>query len=183
MLVNLNWPVSKLSGALWWQGEKRKDGLQLHLWNLNICIEKVDAKCWLAEMKLVMTSLSWARVLQCLFTFTFVSTLCWLAEIWQLSRQGATGELEVWFKFQRRNCKPSFLFPPCHQSASESLLTGQFRIITDVTHKSFTSSLVIGNHFCFSLNHQTYIITSHKSVQRDKCIKVQIYKREYKGEC
>ena len=29
---------------------------------LNICIEKVDAKCWLAEMALVMTSSPLARV-------------------------------------------------------------------------------------------------------------------------
>ena len=39
---------SKLSGALLWQGRKRKESLQLHLWNLNICIEKVNTKCWLA---------------------------------------------------------------------------------------------------------------------------------------
>ena len=32
------------------RGGKRKDSLQLGLWNLNTCIEKVDAKCWLAEM-------------------------------------------------------------------------------------------------------------------------------------
>ena len=35
---------------------------------------------------------------QCLYT-TFVSALRWLAEIWQLSRWEATGELEVEFKF------------------------------------------------------------------------------------
>ena len=28
-------PASKLSGALWWQGRKRKESLQLRLWNLN----------------------------------------------------------------------------------------------------------------------------------------------------
>ena len=28
----------------------------------------------------------------------------WLAESWQLSRRGATGELQVEFKFQRRSC-------------------------------------------------------------------------------
>ena len=43
---------------------------------------------------------------------------------WQLSRQGATGELEVKFKFQRRNCKLSSVFPPCRESATESLLAG-----------------------------------------------------------
>ena len=50
--------------ALWGAlaAEREKDNLQLRLWNLNICIEKVDAKCWLAEMTLVMKSLPLARV-------------------------------------------------------------------------------------------------------------------------
>ena len=39
------WPASKLSRALWRRGGKRKESSQLRLWNLNICIEKVDAKC------------------------------------------------------------------------------------------------------------------------------------------
>ena len=37
---------------------------------------------------------------------------------------GATGELEVEFKFQRRSCKLSFLFPPRRKSSPESLLAG-----------------------------------------------------------
>ena len=45
-------------------------------------------------------------------------------KIWQFSRRGATGELEVEFKFQRHSHKLSFLFPPCHQSALETLLSG-----------------------------------------------------------
>ena len=94
-----------LSGALWRRGGKRKESLQLRLWNLNICIEKVDAKCWLAEMTLVMTSLPLALDFRCLFTFALVSASRWLAEIWQLSRRGATGELELEFKLQRRSCK------------------------------------------------------------------------------
>ena len=56
-------------------------------------------------MTLVMTSLLLARVFQPLFTFALVSASRWLAEIWQLSRHGATGELEVEFKFRRRTCK------------------------------------------------------------------------------
>ena len=36
-----------------------------------------------------------------LFTFAFVATSRWFAEIWQLSRRGAKGKLEVEFKFQR----------------------------------------------------------------------------------
>ena len=38
-----------------------------------------------------MMSLPLTRVFQCLFTFALVSASRWLAEIWQLSRQGATG--------------------------------------------------------------------------------------------
>ena len=71
-----------------------------------------------------MRSLPLAPVFQCLFTFTLISTLCWLAEIWQLSRWGATRELNVEFKFQRRSCQLSFLFPPHRQSTPESLLAG-----------------------------------------------------------
>ena len=33
--VDKDWPASKLSGALWRRGEKRKESLQLLLWNLN----------------------------------------------------------------------------------------------------------------------------------------------------
>ena len=83
----------------------------LRLWNLNICIEKIDAKWWLAEITFVMRSLPLAPVFQCLYTFTLISTLCWLAEIWQLSWWGATRELNVEFKFQRHSCKLSFSCP------------------------------------------------------------------------
>ena len=61
------------SGALWRRGGKRRESLQPRLRNLNICIEKVDTKCRLADMTLVMTSLPLALVFQCLFTFTLVS--------------------------------------------------------------------------------------------------------------
>ena len=113
-------PPRKLSWTIWRRGGKRKESLQLRLRNLNICIKKVDAKLWLAEMTLVLTSLPLARVFQCLFTFALVWASRWLVEIWQLSRRGVPRELEVEFKFQRRSCKLSFLFPP----APESLLVG-----------------------------------------------------------
>ena len=61
--------------------------------------KKVDEKCWLTEMTLVMMSLPLARVFQCLFTFALVSTSRWLAEIWQLSQRETTEELEVEFEF------------------------------------------------------------------------------------
>ena len=56
-------------------GREKKESLQLRLWNLNICIEKLDAKCRLAEVILVMTSLPLVRVFQCLFTFPLVFAL------------------------------------------------------------------------------------------------------------
>ena len=52
-----------------------------------------------------MTSLLLIIVFQCLFTFALVFASHWLAEIWQLNRRGATGELQVEFKFRRRSCK------------------------------------------------------------------------------
>ena len=69
------------SPAHWRLRGKKKESLQQRLWNLNICIEKVNAKCWLAEMTLVITSLPLAPVFQYLFTFALVSTSRWLAEI------------------------------------------------------------------------------------------------------
>ena len=45
-------------------------------------------------------SLAWHMFFNvCLHPCSFL-LLCWLADIWQLSRCGATGELEVEFKFQ-----------------------------------------------------------------------------------
>ena len=34
-IITNSWPVSKFSGALWWQSGKRKESLKLRLWNLN----------------------------------------------------------------------------------------------------------------------------------------------------
>ena len=48
-----------------------------------------------------MTSLPLARVFQSLFTFALVSASRWLVKIWQLSRKGATGELEVEYSNSR----------------------------------------------------------------------------------
>ena len=54
---------------------------------------------------------------QCLFTFALVSASRWLTKIWQLSRRGATVELEAEFKFQGRSCKLCFHFPSRRQIA------------------------------------------------------------------
>ena len=96
----------------------------LCLWNLNTCIKKVNAKCWLVEMT-VTTSLPLACVFQCLFTLILHSFLLRLD--WWKCDSSVDGEPQgnwrsVEFKFQRCICKLSFLFPPC--PAPESLLTG-----------------------------------------------------------
>ena len=70
-----NIACEQVLGALWRRGGKRKESLQLRLRNLNICIEKVDTKCRLADMTLIMTLLPLALVFQCLFTFTLVSAM------------------------------------------------------------------------------------------------------------
>ena len=57
--------------------------------NLNICIEKVDAKCLLVEMTLVMTSLPLTRF----------SMLVYIRADWRKS------DSSVEFKFQRRSWK------------------------------------------------------------------------------
>ena len=91
-----------LQGALA-TGQQKEGELATHLWNLNICIKIVKAKCWLVKMTLVMTLLLLAHIFQCLFKFVFVSASRWLSDIWQLSWWGATVELEVEFKFQRHH--------------------------------------------------------------------------------
>ena len=73
---------------------------------------------------LLLKSLPFTHVFQCLCTFMLISALFWLVEIWQLSRWGATRELEVEFKFQRSSGKLSFFFLPRCQSVPESLLAG-----------------------------------------------------------
>ena len=52
-----------------------------------------------------MTSLPLIIVFHCLFTFALVFASPWLAEICQLNRRGATGELQVEFKIRSRSCK------------------------------------------------------------------------------
>ena len=99
----------------------RKERLQLCLWNLNICIEKVTAKCWLAEMTLLMC-LPLAHASTCFSVFVYICTHFPFALIGRKLTAQSMGELEAEFKFQRRSCQLSFLFPPNRQSAQKSLL-------------------------------------------------------------
>ena len=65
--------------------EDKKGDLAIRLWNLIICIENVDAKCWLAEMTLVITSLP-------LGTCTFELVSRPFALIWWKSDSSVDGE-------------------------------------------------------------------------------------------
>ena len=56
----------------WWRGGRRKESLQLRLWNLNICIKKVDAKCSLADGDISNDIITLGMCLQCLFTFALI---------------------------------------------------------------------------------------------------------------
>ena len=52
--------MTRLSGALWWQGGKRKESLQLHLWNLNPC----PILLWLPvdwALRFLLISVNWKR--------------------------------------------------------------------------------------------------------------------------
>ena len=52
--------MTKLSGALWWQDGKRKESLQLHLWNLNPC----PILLWLPvdwALRFLLISVNWKR--------------------------------------------------------------------------------------------------------------------------
>ena len=70
-------------------GGKKKESSKLRLWNLNICIEKVEAKCGLAEMTLVMTSLPLASMF---FNVCLHSRLFPLRADWRKSDNSVDGE-------------------------------------------------------------------------------------------
>ena len=90
-------------------------------------------------MTLVMTPLPLAHAFACFSMFVYIrahSASHRLEEIWQLSRQGATGKLEAEFKFQRFSCKLSFLFPRHHPGELARRLIIFFIIVTITFIKS-----------------------------------------------
>ena len=104
------------------RGRKGKESLQLCLWNLNTCIKKVNAKCWLEEMT-VTTSLPLACVFQCLFTLILHSFLLRLD--WWKCDSSVDGEPQGnwrWNSNSRDVFASSVFFLP--YPALESLLTG-----------------------------------------------------------
>ena len=111
--------MSKLTGALWRRSGKRKDSMQLRLWNLKICIEKVDAKCCLAEMTLIMASLPLAYVFfnVCLHSCSFPLRLDW-----RKSESSVDGEPQGNWKWNSNSRDVAASspppVPPCCQSAA-----------------------------------------------------------------
>ena len=108
--VDKHWPASKLSGALWRRGEKRKESLQLLLWNLNSAsnspVPPPPRRLSEAERgneRECKQTLK--RHAPRVMTSFLVSSSHFSMQI---------------FKFQRRSCKLSFLFPPRRQGAPES---------------------------------------------------------------
>ena len=111
----------KTARAVWRWGGKRKESLQLHLQNLNICIEKAIEKCWLAGITLLMTSLPLVRAFTWFSMFVYSCTFAlFLLYADRSVNVEPQRELEVEFKFQRCSCKIFFPLPPHHQSNPES---------------------------------------------------------------
>ena len=120
------YPASKLSGALWWRGGKRKVSLQIRLWNLNFHLQCTGGSPS-TELSGFIQSARRGNARECVKDIekhvprVLTSLLMSSPPISTSHRHFRCRSI---FKFQRRICKLSYLFPPRHQSASESLLAG-----------------------------------------------------------
>ena len=105
---------------LWRWGGKRKESLQLRLWNLNICIKKVDAKCWLAEMTLVIMSLPFAHAFTCFSKFVYI-ILCsfTLQADWRKSDRSVDGESQENWRWNSNSREKVASFPSFSRPAGE----------------------------------------------------------------
>ena len=125
-LLKLSMPM--LRSSLWAsslrcsgrEGGKRKDSLQLCLWNLNICIKKIDVKCWLAEMTLVMTSLPLACAFMCFSMFVYI-ILCsfTLQADWRKSDRSVNGESQENWRWNSNYREKVASFPSFSRPAGE----------------------------------------------------------------
>ena len=77
-------------------------------------------------MTLVKTSLPLARAFMCFLMFVYIRARFRVALIG--GSLTVPSKLEAEFKFQRRSCKLSVLFPPRRRSAPESLLAGYWSL-------------------------------------------------------
>ena len=115
------YPASKLSGALWRRGGKRKESLQIRLSKLNSTSNAPVAPRQLscpisANQREAETSANVKKktgVMMSLLTSSPPTSIS--------HRHFRCRSI---FKFQRRSSKLSFLFPPRRQSAPESLFAG-----------------------------------------------------------
>ena len=117
-------PASTRSGALWRRGGKMKESLQLRLWNFNstsnspvaprrLCCQ-ISANRREAEPSANVNKHWKARAKGNDVITNVISANQHVA---------STFSMQI-FKFQRRSCKLSFLFPHRRQSNPESLLAG-----------------------------------------------------------
>ena len=142
-------PVSKLcDGALWRWGGKRNENLQLRLWNLNICIEKIDVKCWLVETTLVMTSVpsfTWFSMfvyIHTCFCFALIggnltaqSTWCHRGILRQNSSSRDMVASSLSFscpapRVPQRACSQPRLRTPLQAEAASGVTTAQYSMLT-----------------------------------------------------
>ena len=108
-------------------GQEKEGELAITSLEFEYLHRKIDAKCWLAEMTLVMMSLPLARAFSCFSMFVYICALSHFAligGIWQTSPTGS--HRGIGERVERvSSYKLFFLFPPRRQSAPESLLAGQ----------------------------------------------------------
>ena len=123
-ISNATKPARKRSGALWRRGGKMKESLQLRLWNFNstsksrvaprrLCCQ-ISANRREAERSANVNKHWKARVKGNDVITNVISANQHVA---------STFSMQI-FKFQRRSCKFSFLFPHRRQSTPKSLLAG-----------------------------------------------------------
>ena len=116
--------MSKVSRALWWQGGKRKESLQLRLWNLNstsnspLAPRRLNCQISANQRKAEMSINVNKHFKTCAKGKDVITNII------STNQHFASTFLMQLFKFQRRSSKLSFFSPPCCQSVLESLLTG-----------------------------------------------------------
>ena len=161
---------SKLSGALWWRSGKKKESLQLRLWNLNVCVEKVDTKCWLAEMTLVMTSLPW----HAFFNVCLHSRLFPLCADWRKSNCSVDGEPQGNWRWNSSPrdvvaSSPFFYLPAARapRRACSQATRGSFLMLKTLNH-THTITLKRTGSMGVSVNWPPTPLLSHNCALREK---------------
>ena len=166
LLFRFNNSLRASSLWLWRPGGKRKGSLQLHLWNLNICTKKVNAKLWLAEVTLVMTSLPLAHVFQFFFLH---SRLFPLHADWQKSDSSIEGEPQGNWRWNANSrdvvvSSPSFSHPaaraPQRACSQASLMSPKWAMMRSGGEERYQ----LAWDECFSTSQvvKKYVYQSHK---------------------